>query len=138
MTYGTKKVQIPTKIWKIKQKDGTKELLAGCGNWDQVKGFVAWYESKALNGEVEGEEPRFLEAPMIAEASFSMLNDRGEIWYLSGQGQWVEISEDHHTMGSGGDFALGALEAGATEEKALKIAHKYDAHTGHLITKSKV
>lgn len=112
--------------------------MAGCGNWDQVKAFASWYEDKAKNGEVESEEYRVMETPMIPEASFSLLNEKGEIWYLCGQGQWVEISEDYHTMGTGGDFALGALEAGATEEKALKIAHKYDTMTGHLFTKEKI
>ena len=137
VSIGTKKLHVPTKIFKIKHADGAKELLAGCGSWDKVKAFVAWYEEKAKRGEVQGEQEEFkpLEPPNIEGTSFIVVNEEGAIFILVDQGQWAEITDDFVAAGSGGDFATGALEAGASPLKAMKIAHKYDTMTGPLIKK---
>ena len=132
---------IPAKIFPIKHHDGTKELLAGCGNWDKVKAFVAWYEAKAIAGEViaNAEEPnRILEPPNLEGASFITVTDKGEMWYMVDNGQWAEICDDYLAMGSGGDFATGAIAAGASPAQAMKIAHKFDAMTGPNVVKKKL
>ena len=134
-------MKIPTKIWKINHHDGTKELLAGCGNWDKVRAFVAWYEAKAKNGDVITDEEKpfqVLDPPNVEGASFITVTDKGEMWYMVDNGQWAEICDDFLAMGSGGDFATGAIAAGATPVQAMKIAHNFDAMTGPHIVKKKL
>ena len=134
-------MEIPTKIWKIRHHDGTKELLAGCGNWDKVKAFVAWYEAKAKAGNIITDEEKpfqVLDPPNVEGASFITVTDKGEMWYMVDNGQWAEICDDYLAMGSGGDFATGAIAAGALPVQAMKIAHKFDAMTGSTIVKRKL
>ena len=141
LNVGSKKMTIPAKIFPIKHHDGTKELLAGCGNWDKVKAFVAWYEAKAKHGEVITDEEKpfhVLEPPNIEGASFITITDKGEMWYMVDNGQWAEICDDYMAMGSGGDFATGAIAAGASPKQAMKIAHQFDAMTGSKVMKKKL
>ncbi|AVZ45396.1 hypothetical protein [Escherichia phage vB_EcoM-Ro121c4YLVW] len=40
------------------------------------------------------------------------------------------IDEEYYAVGSGSDFALAALDAGATPEQAMEVAKKRDAFSG--------
>lgn len=49
-------------------------------------------------------------------------------------GSWTRSSRGFYAIGSGGDYALGALEAGSTPEKAVQIASLYDPNTNDRVT----
>ena len=50
--------------------------------------------------------------------------------YLSGNGAFVSDESGLLGVGSGSDYALGAVKAGATLEEAVKIATELDMHSG--------
>ena len=53
------------------------------------------------------------------------------LWLLTSTGYYQPITgKNFYAIGSGGDYATGALERGATPEQAIAIAKKYDAATG--------
>lgn len=44
------------------------------------------------------------------------------------------IKADRYAVGSGADFALGAMAMGATAEQAIEVASSLDPHTGGTVT----
>jgi len=46
-----------------------------------------------------------------------------------GDGSWIRNKEGIYAVGSGADWAIGALSAGASPEEAIKIASKFDLYT---------
>lgn len=54
---------------------------------------------------------------------------RGRVYSVGGDGSWLRNKNGFYAVGSGANYALGALEAGATPKKAVKIAAQYDAGT---------
>ena len=48
-------------------------------------------------------------------------------------GQFYQIRSTHYAIGSGAEFALAAMEMGATPERAIEIASRFDPDTGHPI-----
>ncbi len=47
---------------------------------------------------------------------------------------WVRIVAPYFAMGSGGDYATGAMAFGATSEEAILAAMKHDTSTGGEVT----
>lgn len=69
------------------------------------------------------------------DAGFSalILHPTGEV-SLMGQDCKPVLIELPYAVGSGMDLAIGAMRAGASPEKAVRIASEYDPHTGGKIT----
>lgn len=55
---------------------------------------------------------------------------RGRVYQVDRWFGWFRNDTGIYTLGSGGDFALGALNAGATVKEALKVAKRLDPYTG--------
>ena len=74
-------------------------------------------------------------APLIAEilddvSAHFILAIRNEVYEMYDGGEWLKNADGNYAVGSGAKFALGALNAGATPERAVEIAAKYDPSTG--------
>jgi 20S proteasome alpha/beta subunit len=54
---------------------------------------------------------------------------RGRLYVFSSDGAWVRNPDGFYAIGSGAPYALGALKAGATPKRAVKIASIYDSGT---------
>lgn len=54
---------------------------------------------------------------------------RGRIYEITGDAAWTRSRNGRYAIGSGSDYALGALAAGASAKKAVKIAAAYDSGT---------
>lgn len=48
--------------------------------------------------------------------------------------EWYYVHDEYVAIGSGGAYAIGALDAGASPEDAVKIACRRDANTGEPVT----
>lgn len=71
------------------------------------------------------------EPPPQRPGSFNaLLVRRGKVYHASSWGQAYAIRGPHHAVGSGSDLALGAMDAGATAEEAVRIACKRDVYSG--------
>lgn len=52
------------------------------------------------------------------------------VWEMEENGLWLRISRKQWAIGSGADYALGAMAAGATAREAVEIASRLDSGTG--------
>lgn len=52
-----------------------------------------------------------------------------DIWYYEG-GVWEKRKDDYLAIGTGGKFALAAMDAGATAKEAVRVGIKRDIYSG--------
>lgn len=71
--------------------------------------------------------------PKVQRLSAIVLKPCGSLWYYNELLNPSSVDVPC-AVGSGMDFAFGAMEMGATPEAAVKIASKRDPHTGGKIT----
>ena len=117
MTDGSRKVRFKSKLRKL-QKIGALAGFAGdiykaiqLGDW--------------LNGDADlpgMDNPEDIEA-LVAFSD-------GRIMLYNGLGQPVELDEEVYAIGSGGDYALAAMELGKTAEEAVRYAMTRDGGSG--------
>lgn len=108
------------KIFKL--PDGS--LLAGAGYYDQIVEVATWLTL----GRDEAQRPGL---PDGRESEFIWITPKGVAHWLTWP--WlrpVRINEAFAAAGSGSQFALGAMAAGASAKRAVEIASKYDEATG--------
>lgn len=74
-------------------------------------------------------EKRDGEPPVAEGATCVLISPTGQPreWF---DGGWCEIRAEFHVWGSGGDFALGAMAAGANAEAAARIGATLDINSG--------
>lgn len=65
--------------------------------------------------------------------SIVLLETRGRVYSIMG-GSWVRNEDGVYAVGSGADYAVGAVVAGANPIEALQIAANYDSGTGGRLT----
>lgn len=113
---------------KLVQLDGPLfQAAGGCGSANTVMAFIEW----CIRVNKAGERKHF--PPIIMDDENSELvavNMAGELELY--QQYWRRpISQGSHPIafGSGDQYALGAMKAGVSARKALRIAMELDAHT---------
>ena len=114
------------KIWKL--PDGS--VIGGAGLYDHIVEVVAWI----AEGGNEDKRPKLPESQ--EEGSDLLLVDAdGKAYWLT----WpylrkVPITEKYEAIGSGSEFALGAMAMGASAQRAVQIASRFDPNTGRGVT----
>lgn len=71
------------------------------------------------------------------EFGFSILvvsPDLTQIACIDEELEWYYVHDEYVAIGSGSSYAIGALDAGASPEDAVKIACRRDANTGEPVT----
>lgn len=68
--------------------------------------------------------------PKCKNIEFLMLTDKNQMHHSLDLRNWIYIPEKHFAIGSGSDFAIGAMSAGKTPKEAVVLASKHDIHTG--------
>lgn len=101
------------KLWRL--DDGS--VIGFCGHCTAWRPVVEW-----LNG---GEKPQFKKADFSA----IILKPNGDLVYLDEEMHKEPIFAPY-AVGTGSQFALGALLHGATPEEAVEIACKLDSDSG--------
>jgi hypothetical protein len=61
---------------------------------------------------------------------FVVLTANHRIFTFTRPDKWLPVNADYYAIGTGSNFALGAMMNGATPLEAVKIAAKADAGTG--------
>lgn len=117
-------------VEKPKILDAGKYLLAGAGYYDDLYEVALWLSK----GADENDKP---ELPDRSDGDSNFLvvtKETGEAaWLTTPFLRPVPIHEEFYTLGSGGDFALGALMAGANPAKAIAIAIHLDPQSGGYV-----
>lgn len=131
-TQNTDSAQTIYRVAKIERlKNGSYFL--GSGNCFTIGITKRWAET----GFAESKRPEYgvmFEDP--DEYGFSCLvisQDGNTITLIDNEMQPTLILDDYAAVGSGGAFAIGALDAGATVEQALDIACQRDSSTSHPV-----
>lgn len=113
------------KVFRL--KDG--RYAAGCGDYDYVLEIIHWLNRGSPRDELPSLPDKDDEG--VAPADVIVVSPKGVVWWMT----WPFLREQRLTetkvaFGSGRDYALGAMAAGANARQALKIAHRYDPETG--------
>ena len=111
---------------------GDGQYLAGAGDFCQIVEIATWI----MQGALEQAKPSL---PDEMSSELLIVHPDGTAYWLT----WpylrkVKLNEPFASLGSGGEYALGALAMGATAKQAVQIATRYDPHTGGGITNIKV
>ena len=93
-----------------------------CGNLDLCMSFLLWRMQKLD------------ELTLSADAEFAALeiNEQG-MWYWNGSLVPMPIKGKHYAIGSGAQYALGALDSGKSPQEAIRVASGRDEHTGRRV-----
>lgn len=76
-------------------------------------------------------------AETALQYSVLLVSVRGRVYCVNGDGSYARNKNGFYAVGSGSEYALGALEAGATAKQAVKIASKYDTFTNKDVRQMK-
>ncbi len=112
---GNKKYRV-RKVHKVKATDGSQYLVAFAGDGNYAEAILTWMRGGQHPGEYPGDDSIIVAV---------VVDERRRVWQLSSKAlRYGRVLERIHSSGGGHEFAIGALEAGATAEQAIKIAIK--------------
>lgn len=94
--------------------------LAGAGAMDQLVEVAAYLQAVA-------DKP---DLPESQESEFIVVRGSEAFWLTWPHLREVRIRESFAALGSGSEFALGALAMGANAKTAVQVAAKFDPYTG--------
>lgn len=121
-TYGSFPVKAH-KLHRLTYKG--KNAVAGCaGTIQEFDPIITWVKNgckKKQRPDVEDEKPDF---------SIMVVTEDGEVHYACNSLFFHEMGKSRWAIGSGSDYALGAMEAGKTAKEAVDIASRLDVNTG--------
>jgi ATP-dependent protease HslVU (ClpYQ) peptidase subunit len=113
------------KVLPINSPDGERCLMGFAGDVFMYRAWLHW-----LDG---GAEPKWKDD---VHWSLLLIDPTGYAWIrTSTSNGWAPHGRTVWAIGSGCDYALGALRAGATAERAVMIAAELDINTGLGIDK---
>lgn len=100
-------------------------FVAVSGAWDNAQGMFDWVRE----GMAREKYPSFQGDP-DGFVGMLVVNASGDAVVFERFATPYPVEEPPFAMGSGRDFALGAMHAGATAEEAVRIAIALDASSG--------
>jgi hypothetical protein len=105
------------KIFRAKHPDG-RSVIYGCsGITHECQAFTRW-----IDGEIS--------QPDLTDLIILSIDQNGRIWYASHTLLWARLHTKQWAIGSGCDYALGAMASGKTAAEAIRIASRLDVNTG--------
>lgn len=119
---------------KVRKIEGY--LVGGAGRLSSILTFFDWMEQKIKAERLQDELPSLVMEtdPEKEDEEFVALvvHPDGEIYLHEGNdpSRAYPIDTDYYSVGSGSDYALAALDAGATPERAMDVAKFRDAYSG--------
>jgi ATP-dependent protease HslVU (ClpYQ) peptidase subunit len=123
-TYGGTPTLAAPKLFAVRQPGGEQLLygLAGKSEWCAM--FRRWVESG-------GKSDKPFAASQDDAGSAICIDGQRRIWLAWERLVWVRQFEKRWAIGTGCDYALGAMAAGATAAQAVRIAATLDTATGN-------
>ncbi|WNL63274.1 hypothetical protein [Citrobacter phage Tr1] len=111
-------------------------LVGGAGRLSSVLNFFSWFEHNLQCQDAQQAMPSLMiqSDPDRPDEEFLALvvHPDGNIFIHEGNDptRAYPLTEEYYAIGSGSDFALAALDAGATPEAAMEVAKARDAYSG--------
>lgn len=112
-----------------KGKKTSKFLIAGCGSCEDLQAFIDWMDA----GGVVADKKLFGLADREVDMAALVVNKKNMVFHYEGRLYPYEVNSEYHAMGSGADFALGAMASGSSAQQAVRIASKLDTSTGGVV-----
>jgi ATP-dependent protease HslVU (ClpYQ) peptidase subunit len=114
------KLRIATKVHLFNNKliYPTPFYLGFAGSVDDAHSILEWFM------EPDNKPPR------VKASEYIILSADKKIFTFTNPHRWIEIGEQYYSIGSGAQYALGALAAGKSPKEAVEISAKCDPHTG--------
>lgn len=108
---------------------GPFAVLGVAGNYQDALDIIETIKHYTLIDQIRGLDFKELKwnCAMLA------LTHDGQLWYYTGDKSFELRPDLPFAIGSGGDYALGALAMGATAEEAIKVASRYDPYTSNQV-----
>lgn len=66
----------------------------------------------------------------LSGVSGAILTVEGDIFCFDDPNVWIKVLEPYYAIGSGCEYALGALAQGSTVKQAIQLASKFDVRSG--------
>lgn len=95
--------------------------------WDCDR-WVTNVLTKKIRNLAEAAAPKSTEDGVHANILIAV---QGRVYRMTGDLSWTRRSDGIYAIGSGKEFALGALQAGSDTRGALQAAAYFDLHTGY-------
>jgi ATP-dependent protease HslVU (ClpYQ) peptidase subunit len=105
------------KIFRATHADGRRMIYGCAGLTHECQAYTRWIDGK-------------IERPEFTDLSILSIDQKGRIWHANQTMLWVRIMTKQWAIGSGCDYALGAMAAGKSAAEAVRIASKLDVGTG--------
>lgn len=100
-------------------------VVAGSGNWAAVQRWVDWFQAGADKADYPDWGDRLSGVFVVSRKTGLM-----QVWGPGDPHPSVDWHSGPNALGSGEEFAMGAMLAGATASEAVEIASRLDPHTG--------
>jgi ATP-dependent protease HslVU (ClpYQ) peptidase subunit len=100
-----------------------RAIVGLAGDAGEAQRFIAWLVAHGFNTDEEFKRAKGKHFELL------VLLDTGELRYYEDGNDYFRIENTVFGIGSGAAFAIGALEAGASPERAFQIAAKRDSAT---------
>jgi 20S proteasome alpha/beta subunit len=110
--------------------------LGGSGDVYQIRKVVSWVQSMQPGyfSDMESTAPHrwetwaFYDAQRCDPGALLVCKETRKCWRLDGD-YWEQLDRPFYAIGSGRDFAMGAMQAGASAERAIEVACELDAYS---------
>lgn len=121
------------KIRRFSHEQYGDVLVGAAGASDAGEAFMLWYAFR-ISDKYDLKDPeRDKDYPHTDDMQAVVLTNGGNVYWYGKIGYPIEIKDRFFGIGTGADFALGALHAGATIVEAVRIACKLDTNSGRGI-----
>jgi hypothetical protein len=116
----------PVGVTKIFQDKFSDILFGAAGSMDNANMFYDWIKA----GRPDDRKPQFISDQHGLVSFTGMVIEKGEI-YRYEKGLFKQhLDVPFWAIGSGGDYAFGAMAMGADSKKAVEVAIKFDICSG--------
>ena len=95
-------------------------IIGVCGDYAQALRFLEWRRNPDARPTFTG-EPNFQALELTAD---------GKILWWGVEMIPIQVSKPFYAIGSGSEYAIGAMSAGRSPKQAVKIASQWDSATG--------
>ena len=124
-TFGTRKIKTAGKVFRVPSGPNKGHYLCMSGASFVGQKLVEWYT-----------DPKSKEPPVVAAdpdddealVEFLVVTPARKLFLLNESRALVPFDAPFYAIGSGGDYAMGAMECGRNSIEAVRIACKHDAY----------
>lgn len=110
------------KVFRFSRPDRGDVVLCGCaGDTGDCQVYIRWAKDKDA---IKKGPPAFKSLVVLS------IDSKRRIWCATENMHWYRIGAKFWAIGSGAEYALGAMAAGKSARDAVRIASKLDTSTG--------